>query len=152
MRKSSIFLGLFAAAVSASTTAQLGPRDGTSNVKSESLGAPGQPVDPMTGYLQQKSLNNLPGQQSAVTNDRLGPARPAKAAELVAGVTVNDKAGVAVGKIESIDSDGVVVATATGKVKIPADAFGHNKAGLLLDTLKAQFDQIVAKANSSPNG
>jgi hypothetical protein len=38
------------------------------------------------------------------------------------------------------------VSTATGKVKIPADAFGHNKAGLLLGISKAQFDQVVAQA------
>jgi hypothetical protein len=34
-------------------------------------------------------------------------------------------------------------------VKIPSDAFGHNKRGLLLDMTKAQFDQIVAKANAA---
>lgn len=78
-----------------------------------------------------------------------GPSRPAKASELVVGTGVNDKTGLAMAKIDQVDPDGVVVSTATGKVKIPADAFGHNKRGLLLDMTKAQFDQIVAKANGA---
>ena len=78
----------------------------------------------------------------------LGPSRPAKTSELAAGTSVNDKTGVAIAKIEKIDPDGVVVSNATGKVKVPADAFGHNKAGLLLDMTKAQFETIVAKANA----
>jgi hypothetical protein len=48
-----------------------------------------------------------------------------------------------------VDPDGVVVSTAAGKVKIPADAFGHNKAGLLLDMTKRDFDNIVAQANAA---
>jgi hypothetical protein len=78
-----------------------------------------------------------------------GPSRPAKASELVVGSAVNDKTGIAMAKIDQIDPDGVVVSTPTGKVKIPSDAFGHNKRGLLLDMTKAQFDQIVAKANAA---
>jgi hypothetical protein len=78
-----------------------------------------------------------------------GPSRPAKPSELVIGSAVSDKAGVTMAKIDEVDSDGVVVSTSAGKVKIPADAFGHNKRGLLLDMTKAQFDQIVAKANAA---
>ena len=42
-----------------------------------------------------------------------------------------------------------MLSVGTAKVKIPADAFGHNKAGLLLDMTKAQFEQIVTKANAA---
>ena len=78
-----------------------------------------------------------------------GPSRPAKASELLVGSAVSDKTGVAMAKIDQVDPDGVVVSAATGKVKIPADAFGHNKRGLLLDMTKAQFEQVVAKANGA---
>ena len=101
----------------------------------------------MDQYLQQKSLNNLPGQQSE--RDALaafGPLRPAKANELVAGALINDKTGAPMAKIAQVDADGVVVSMGIAKVKVPAQAFGHNKAGLLLDMTKAQFEQVVAQA------
>src|SRR5436190_1648543 len=63
---------------------------------------------------------------------KLGPARPAKKDELIVGAAVNDKAGVAIAKIEQVDADGVVVSSGMSKVKVPTDAFGHNRAGLLL--------------------
>jgi hypothetical protein len=50
-------------------------------------------------------------------------------------------------KIDSVDNDGVVLSMGTAKVKVPAEAFGHNKAGLLLDMTKAQFEQLVTRAN-----
>src|SRR5581483_8126663 len=104
--------------------------------------------DPVAAYETQRAMNNLPGQNARVVAS-LGPARRAKANELTAGAIVNDKAGQVIAKIDQIDPDGVVVSAGAAKVKIPVDAFGHNKAGLLLDMTKAQFDQIVAKANAS---
>jgi hypothetical protein len=80
---------------------------------------------------------------------KLGPARAAKKAELAAGAPVNDNNGAPMAKIEKVDQDGVVLALGAAKVKVPAEAFGHNKAGLLLDMSKAQFQQLVAKANAS---
>lgn len=79
----------------------------------------------------------------------LGPSRPAKASELSVGATVNDNTGLAMAKIESVDPDGVILSMGGAKVKVPADAFGHNKVGLLLDMTKAQFEQVVAQANKS---
>jgi hypothetical protein len=76
-----------------------------------------------------------------------GPSRPAKPSELLAGATVNDKTGLALAKIDSVDKDGIVLSMGTAKVKVPAEAFGHNKAGLLLDMTKAQFEQLVTRAN-----
>ena len=98
-------------------------------------------------YLQRRQSENLPA-GAAASEGKLGAARPAKPNELTAGAPVNDKAGALIAKIDQIDPDGIVVSTGTARVKIPADAFGHNKAGLLLDMTKAQFDQIVAKANA----
>lgn len=99
-------------------------------------------------YLQQKQINNVPGQRPANRiASKLGPARPAAAAELTSGATVNDNTGVAMATIDKVEGDGVTLSVGTAKVKIPADAFGHNKAGLLLDMTKAQFEQIVTQAN-----
>src|SRR5439155_24552848 len=99
-------------------------RDGTNNVRSDGIGMPGQ-SDAISQYQQRRSLQDLStgGEKG---DAKLGPARPAKANELTAGATVNDKTGVAMAKIESVDPDGVVVSTGAAKVKVPAEAFGHN--------------------------
>ena len=102
-------------------------------------------TNPMDQYLQRKSLQDLTDSQRAAVS-KLGPARAAKANELIAGATVNDKTGAPMAKIAEVDADGVVVSMGMAKVKVPAQAFGHNKAGLLLDMTKAQFEQVVAQA------
>jgi len=100
-------------------------------------------------YLQQKQINNVPNQRRTPANpSKLGPARPAAASELTSGATVNDNTGTAMATIDKVDADGVILSMGKSKVKIPADAFGRNKAGLLLDMTKTQFEQIVAQANA----
>jgi hypothetical protein len=84
--------------------------------------------------IRAKSMNN-------------GPSRPARLSELSVGATIHDNTGLAMAKIESVDPDGVVVSMGAAKVKVSADAFGHNKGGLLLDMTKAQFEQVVTRAN-----
>ena len=79
----------------------------------------------------------------------LGPARPARKSELAAGAAVNDNTGAAMATIQQVDPDGVVVSMGAAKAKVPAEAFGHNKSGLLLDMTRAQFQQMVSKANGS---
>jgi len=76
-----------------------------------------------------------------------GRTRPAKPEEITAGAQLSDKAGVAIGTIESVETDGAVVATLAGKVKVPLEAFGINKKGLLVDLGKKDFDTLVAQAN-----
>ena len=101
-------------------------------------------------YLQQKQIGNLPEQSNTRANGgKSERARPAKPEELTAGATVNDKTGAAIAKIEQVDTDGIVVSTGLAKVKVPREAFGHNKAGLLLDMTKAQFEQVVAQPNTA---
>ncbi|HEY0414028.1 MAG TPA: hypothetical protein VGD66_12900 [Allosphingosinicella sp.] len=77
-----------------------------------------------------------------------GRARPAKPADLLAGAAISDSGGKPVGTIEAVDADGAIVATAAGKVKVPLDAFGKNKAGLLIGMTKAEFEALVAKATA----
>lgn len=137
-----ILIGVAPSAADAQAT---GRADNTNIVNSERLNTPTNNNDLTSLYEQQKALNNLPEQQKALS--KLGPARPAKPAELVVGADINDKTGVFIAKIQKIDPDGVVVANGVSVVKIPADAFGHNKAGLLLDTSKADFDKRVAEAH-----
>jgi hypothetical protein len=77
-------------------------------------------------------------------------ARPATAADVVAGAPVNDSAGLQLGTIESVDAQGAVILTAVGRARIPVEAFGKNSHGLLLQTTKAQFEASVASANATP--
>jgi hypothetical protein len=150
MRKSIAIAAILAGCLTTPAIAQLGPRDGTTNVTSERIGMPGTTPDALTQYQTQRAMNNLPnGQDKRALAAKLGPSRPAKSGDLVAGAVVNDNTGTAMAKIEQVDPDGVVVSMGAAKVKIPADAFGRNKAGLLLDMTRAQFEQIVEKANAS---
>jgi hypothetical protein len=80
------------------------------------------------------------------TASRKDAARPAKPAELTNGATIADSKGIEVGYIKSVDADGVVVATVAGQVKVPAEAFGKNRKGLLIGMSKADFDKLVAQA------
>ena len=144
MRKFAIFAAIL---MTTPTIAQLGPRDGTNNVASGRIGMPGTTTDPISQYETQRAMNNLPSERGR--DAKLGPARPAKPGELAAGALVNDNAGIAMAKIEQVAPDGVVVSMGAAKVKVPAEAFGHNKAGLLLDMTQAQFQQLVSKANGS---
>jgi hypothetical protein len=81
--------------------------------------------------------------------DRAVPARPA---DIVVAATVFDLGGQTVGTIESVEADGAVVATAAGKVKVPLNAFGRNRKGLLVGMPKKDFETLVAKANAAPIG
>jgi hypothetical protein len=137
---------LIGAAASVAYAQATGSADNTRIVTSERLNTPVGNNDVMSQYEQQRTLNNLPEQQKRAIA-KLGASRPAKANELVAGADINDKTGVFIAKIQKVDPDGVIVANGVAAVKIPADAFGHNKAGLLLDTSKADFDKLVAQAH-----
>lgn len=151
MRRSFVLLGAAAALASVASSAQMA-----------GSGAGGRPLDVRNTDLGSHDSFSTPDLHDQLLQQRerelsdkiraqskgLGPSRPAKAAELTAGATVNDNTGTAMAKIESVDSDGVVVSIGLAKVKVPADAFGHNKAGLLLDMTKAQFEQVVAQAKA----
>jgi hypothetical protein len=75
----------------------------------------------------------------------------AVAADLVVGRFVHDKSGTQIGEIQGVEADGVIIASDTGKVKVPTEAFGKDKRGLLLQITKAEFDAAVASANAPGN-
>ena len=90
--------------------------------------------------------------ENAVRQGQMGRARPAKAAEVAAGTALHDKTGASIGTVDKVEPDGAVIATAAGKVKVPLEAFGVNKKGLLVDLTKTEFDALVAQANGGPHG
>jgi hypothetical protein len=81
-----------------------------------------------------------------------GRAVPAKPSDIVAAAAVFDMSGETVGTIETADADGAVVVTNVGKVKVPLNAFGKNKLGLVIGLSKKDFETLVAKANAAPVG
>ena len=89
--------------------------------------------------------------QNAGSSARADRARAATPAEVIAGAAVSDRAGVQLGTIESVDASGAVILTAVGRARIPLNAFGKNSHGLLLQTTKAQFEDSVARANTTPS-
>ena len=119
---------------------------------------PGGSTEGMTGFRpgmadQVDEMNrriNGERQRSRNSAPRTERARPATVADIVAGAAVSDTAGVQLGTIESVDATGAVIVTATGRARIPVEAFGKNAHGLLLQTTKAQFDASVASANATP--
>ena len=75
-----------------------------------------------------------------------GRAHAASAADITPGTAIADNAGQSIGTVDSVDGDGVVVATSAGKVKVPLNAFGKNDAGLLIGMPKAKFMAMLASA------
>lgn len=98
-------------------------------------------------YMQRKEIGRF--DDVSASGKKLGHPRPADAKELTQGLTVNDRSGIAIATIVAVGPDGVVLSDGNLKVKVPANAFGHNNAGLLLDTTKSDFHQLVTKANAA---
>src|SRR5438270_561278 len=149
MRMSLVFLGIVVGVTSPAASAQMSggaPSGATPDIRNSDLGSHDSFSTPdihdMVVRQRERELSDkLSAQQRSG-----GPSRPAKASELITGAVVNDKTGAPMATIAEVDADGVVVSMGMAKVKVPAQAFGHNKAGLLLDMTKAQFEQVVAQA------
>jgi|GEM_PF-2559738 hypothetical protein len=90
--------------------------------------------------------NNLEGQHAADASK--ASVRKATAADLTVGASIRDVEGKAIGKVASLDPDGVVVDTGQSKVKLPLDAFGKDKSGLLIGITAAKFGEMVAAAHA----
>ncbi|HEX6783323.1 MAG TPA: hypothetical protein VF098_01535 [Sphingomicrobium sp.] len=150
MRKS-ILLGVIIGFVPVASFAQMassGPAGPYPDIRNSDLGAHDSFSTPDTHDALLKQRERELSDRIQAERQGGGPSRPAKSSELSAGAPINDKKGIAIAKIDEVDADGVVVSSAIGKIKVPAGAFGHNRVGLLLDMTKAEFDQIVAKANA----
>lgn len=84
----------------------------------------------------------------AVNVSRQATVSKASAADITVGAALRASDGKPIGKIAAIDPDGVVVDTGQSKVKVPLDAFGKDKSGLLIGITAANFNDIVAKAHA----
>jgi hypothetical protein len=71
-------------------------------------------------------------------------------ADVTNGATVYDKAGAAVGTVESATAEGVVVSTGIARVRIPLASLGLNSRGLLVGMTKAELEAAAAAAAPSP--
>ena len=80
---------------------------------------------------------------------RSGRARPANAADLTVGAEVRDSEGVPIGTIELVDAAGVQILSEGRRARLPADAFGKDRHGLLIGITKAEFDKAVAASFGS---
>ena len=148
---------LAASTLPAAAFAQAGPPAGPPPGTPGGYAPPGGSTEGVTGRQttideqiddMQRHINGE--RQGAAPRTHVDRARPATAAEVLAGAAVNDSAGAQLGTIESVDASGAVIVTAAGRARIPLEAFGRNSHGLLLQTTKAQFDASVASANATP--
>jgi hypothetical protein len=128
------------------------PGSNNSNARSLEMGEHDSATLTSTIDQIQHGVQRADGDRAAAQARTGGRAVPAKASDVVAAAMVFDLSGQTVGTIESVDTEGAVVTTATGKVKVPLDAFGKNRKGLLLGMTKKDFEALVAKANASPAG
>ncbi len=67
----------------------------------------------------------------------------------VAGATIYDPQGAAVGTIVSVTAEAVIVNTGTNQVALPPAAIGHNEKGLLVSVTKADLDAAAAKQHAA---
>lgn len=91
-------------------------------------------------------MNNLERQQPAKSS---GAVRKVTAADIKVGAQLRDVNGLAVGKVDSVDANGVVVDTGQSKVEVPLIAFGKDDNGLVLGITAAKFNELVAKAHAA---
>ncbi|MEA1014421.1 hypothetical protein SH591_10375 [Sphingomonas sp. LY54] len=70
-------------------------------------------------------------------------------ADIKAGDTVRDTAGGVVGKIESVDASGAVIATGKSRVQIPVTSFGKNQQGLVIAMTRAELDAAASAKTPS---
>jgi hypothetical protein len=76
------------------------------------------------------------------------PAAAAKA-KVAAGATIYDPQGAAVGTIENVTPEAVVVNTGTNKVALPPASIGHNEKGLVVSVTKADLDAAAQQQHAA---
>jgi hypothetical protein len=73
------------------------------------------------------------------------PAAKANPA-LVVGATIKDTKGNAVGTIDAVEANGIIVNTGTHQIAIPATSFGNDKGTPLLAATKAELNAAAQAA------
>ena len=65
-------------------------------------------------------------------------------ADVKSGDVVRDTAGTVVGKVESVNAEGAVIATGKSRVQVPLTGFGKGAQGLVIAMTKAQLEAAAA--------
>lgn len=92
-------------------------------------------------------MNNL-DRQAGNSKSSGGAVRKVTASEIVPGAAIRDLNGEPIGKVASVDADGVVVDTGSIKVKVPLVAFGRDSRGLLIGITSQKFAELTSKAHA----
>lgn len=94
--------------------------------------------------------SNAKGLYMAMTKAQLdaaaAQAKAQAAAALTTGAAVKSSDGQQLGTIKAADAQFVTVTTATGDVRLPANAFGTGPDGVKIGLTAAQFTQAVSAA------
>lgn len=107
-----------------------------------------EPAQPPATQETEQPATPTPSQEPAQQSESQSPAsevKAATAAEIKTGATVNDQKGGEVGKVESVDAEGVVVSTGTVRAKIPASSFGISEKGLVISMTRAELEAAAKK-------
>jgi hypothetical protein len=129
--------------------AQVAPPMGSSPTPGAGLNYDASAHDKATGYSALDDVNNARRDKRVQQVDAVGAigggrAVAATSGDLLPGRHIFDKRGQMLGDVAAVDALGVTVATRAGKVAVPAEAFGKNNHGLMLELTKKQFDALVA--------
>jgi hypothetical protein len=133
-------LNVFAAAVAISL-----PAAAAAQMSGQSYGQPSSSSPAAQESQSSTALTRSAGDAQADT----GEVKEATAADIKAGAQVYDPKGGAVGKVESVAADGVVVSTGSVRAKIPAKSLGKSDKGLVIAMTKSEFEAAAKKAPSS---
>ena len=98
---------------------------------------------------QSPQATSEPGATDQAAATQTGAAAKATAADIKAGASVYDEAGVLVGKVDSVDGNGAIVNTGKVRAQMPLSAFGKNDKGLVITATKADLD-AEAKKETKP--
>ena len=133
-------LNVFAAAVAISL-----PAAAAAQMSGQSDGQPSSASPAAQESQSSTALTRSAGDAQTDT----GQVKEATAADIKAGAEVYDPKGGAVGKVESVAADGVVVSTGSVRAKIPAKSLGKSDKGLVIAMTKSEFEAAAKKAPSS---
>jgi hypothetical protein len=100
--------------------------------------AAAQTTPPMT----QQPGELVPPAQSQPTPGQIAPVTPA---DLKVGAKILATDGSTVGTIETVASDGVVIATGKARVQVPSTSIGKDERGLIIALTRAELEAAAAK-------
>lgn len=104
------------------------------------------------GFLALAGIIGLSGAAFTHTADSTKPAAAtsATATDFTAGASVRDSKGVAVGKVDSVDTTkgSAIVDTGQSKIGVPISMFTKDSNGVMLKFTADQFNAAIAKAHA----